>query len=230
MILNKNLIADISKITDYDLVKDYLFIRVCNLEQSDLNDMPHIAIGDLAITYHIVIKSSDKQICSAKITNNLLHAFGISLDQLHEDAMVSSPKMIPPHIQTLESMILGIPDEVAERNSSPKLYIVTNEHNTDGAASIFYPNLLYSLSTKLNSSLYVIPSSVDECIIIEENRNVKPKDLKEMLYLVNRSDAVSEEKILSDTVYHFDKDTRLFERYDDYQERIKQQSLSDLIH
>ena len=71
---------------------------------------------------------------------------------------------------------------------------------------------------------------MDECLIIEENRNVKPKDLKEMLYLVNRSDAVSEEKILSDTVYHFDKDTRLFERFDDYQERIKQQSLSDLMH
>ena len=224
MILNKNLIADISKITDYDLVKDYLFIRVCNLEQSNLNDVPHIAIGDLAITYHIVIKSSDKQICSAKITNNLFHTFGISLDQLHEDAMVSSPKMIPPHIQTLESMILGITDEVVERNSNVKMYIVTNEHNTDGAASIFYPDLLFSLSEKLDNNLYVIPSSVDECIVIEENKNVKPEDLKEMLYLVNRSDAVSENKLLSDTIYHFDKGTRLFERFDDYQKRISRNS------
>ena len=65
MIINKNLIANISNITDYDLVKDYLFIRVCNLEQNELKDMPHTAIGDLAITYHIVIKSSDTQICSA---------------------------------------------------------------------------------------------------------------------------------------------------------------------
>ena len=186
--------------------------------------MPHIAIGDLAITYHIVIKSSDKQICSAKITNNLFHTFGISLDQLHEDAMVSSPKMIPPHIQTLESMILGITDEVVERNSNVKMYIVTNEHNTDGAASIFYPDLLFSLSEKLDNNLYVIPSSVDECIVIEENKNVKPEDLKEMLYLVNRSDAVSESKLLSDTVYHFDKGTRLFERFDDYQKRISRNS------
>ena len=36
MIINKNLIANISNITDYDLVKDYLFIRVCNLEQNEL--------------------------------------------------------------------------------------------------------------------------------------------------------------------------------------------------
>ena len=56
MIINKNLIANISNITDYDLVKDYLFIRVCNLEQNELKDMPHTAIGDLEITYHIVIK------------------------------------------------------------------------------------------------------------------------------------------------------------------------------
>ena len=220
MIINKNLISNISNITDYDLIKDYLFIRVCNLEQNELKDMPHTAIGDLAITYHIVIKSSDTQICSAKITNNLLNAYGITLDQLHEDARMSSPKMIPPHVQTLESMILGIPDEVVERNSNVKMYIVTNEHNSDGAAAIFYPELLNSLSAKLDSSLYVIPSSVDECIVIAENKNVKPKDLKEMLYIVNRSDALSEDKFLSDTVYHYDKDTRLFERYDDYQKMV----------
>ena len=220
MIINKNLIADISNITNYDMVKDYLFVRVCNLEQNDLSDIPHTAVGDLAITYHLVIKSSDTQICSSKITNNLLHAYGISLEQLHEDAMISSPKMIPSHVQTLESMILGIPDEVVERNSNVKMYIVTNEHNTDGAASIFYPDLLNSLSSKLDNSLYVIPSSTDECIVIGENRNVKPKDLKEMLYLVNRSDAVTEDKLLSDTIYHYDKDTRLFERFDDYQKRI----------
>lgn len=93
MIINKNLISNISNITDYDLIKDYLFIRVCNLEQNELKDMPHTAIGDLAITYHIVIKSSDTQICSAKITNNLLNAYGITLDQLHEDAGKANIKM-----------------------------------------------------------------------------------------------------------------------------------------
>lgn len=41
-----------------------------------------------------------------------------------------------------------------------------------------------------------------------------------MLYIVNRSDALSEDKFLSDTVYHYDKDTRLFERYDDYQKMV----------
>ena len=90
MIINKNLISNISNITDYDLIKDYLFIRVCNLEQNELKDMPHTAIGDLAITYHIIIKSSDTQICSPKITNNLLNAYAITLDRLQEEAMISS--------------------------------------------------------------------------------------------------------------------------------------------
>ena len=62
------------------------------------------------------------------------------------------------------------------------------------------------------------------CEYIVENKNVRPEDLKEMLYLVNRSDAVSESKLLSDTVYHFDKGTRLFERFDDYQKRISRNS------
>lgn len=128
MIINKNLIANISNITDYDLIKDYLFIRVCNLEQNELKDMPHTAIADLAITYHIVIKSSDTQICSAKITNNLLNAYGITLDQLHEDAMISSPKMIPPHVQTLESMILGIPMKLLKETAMSKC--ISSQMNT----------------------------------------------------------------------------------------------------
>lgn len=128
MIINKNLIANISNITDYDLVKDYLFIRVCNLEQNELKDMPHTAIGDLAITYHIVIKSSDTQICSAKITNNLLNAYGITLDQLHEDAMISSPKMIPPHVQTLESMILGYQMKLLKETAMSKC--ISSQMNT----------------------------------------------------------------------------------------------------
>lgn len=128
MIINKNLIANISNITDYDLIKDYLFIRVCNLEQNELKDMPHTAIGDLAITYHIVIKSSDTQICSAKITNNLLNAYGITLDQLHEDAMISSPKMIPPHVQTLESMILGYQMKLLKETAMSKC--ISSQMNT----------------------------------------------------------------------------------------------------
>lgn len=128
MIINKNLIANISNITDYDLVKDYLFIRVCNLEQNELKDMPHTVIGDLAITYHIVIKSSDTQICSAKITNNLLNAYGITLDQLHEDAMISSPKMIPPHVQTLESMILGYQMKLLKETAMSKC--ISSQMNT----------------------------------------------------------------------------------------------------
>lgn len=225
MITNKTLIDDITKITDYNNVKDYLFIRAISAENNDLSLVPHTIIGDLAITYHVLIKTTENQMCSARITNTLLMDYGISLDQLHVDAINSSTKIMPAQIRPLESVILGLPDEVVEQNASVNMYFVTNQNYTDGAGTIFYPELLNSVSTRLDKSLYIIPSSTDECILISEGVKVNPKELQKTLMFVNRTDAVDDNKFLSDTIYHYDKDSRLFEKAEDYQKRMNRQNI-----
>ena len=56
------------------LVKDYLFMTVINAEENknDLTTMPHTIIGDLAIVYKVMIKTTDERFCAAKVTNQLM--------------------------------------------------------------------------------------------------------------------------------------------------------------
>lgn len=229
MIINDILAKDITAVEDYKNIKDYLFVRATSLYNPNLAKVPHTVVGDIAITYHGLLKMNDDELVSVRITNELMKCYNLTLDQLHEDAMVSSPKVIPSVVKPLESVIFDLPEELAEVIGSG-MYMISNENFTDGAGAIFYPDLLNSLSKKLDSDLFIIPSSTDECIAVGTNRGVDPKVVKDTLLKVNSSDLVHDGKCLSDSLYHYDKNTRQFERYDDYQKRISKGVYMRMCH
>ena len=95
MIHNDKVLEDVSALLDYDSVKDFLFMNVINAEtnKEELSMEPHTVIGDLAIVYRVMIKTTDNQFCSARVTNEMLDHYGIDVSQLHNDALISSPNM-----------------------------------------------------------------------------------------------------------------------------------------
>ena len=58
----------------------------------------------------------------------------------------------------------------------------------------------------IGGNFYVIPSSVHECLLVPENSRVSPEELCDMVSEVNRT-VVSEDEVLSDSVYHCDAKT-----------------------
>lgn len=93
MIENKKVKEDMVNLLDYDSVKDYLIMNVINAEENSnmLNDIPHTTIGDLAIIYRVLIKTTPEGMLSAKATNEMLDAYGIDVSKLHNDALLSAP-------------------------------------------------------------------------------------------------------------------------------------------
>ncbi len=98
MVHNDKVLDDVNALLDYNAVKDYLFMTVINAEENknDLTTMPHTIIGDLAIVYKVMIKTTDERFCAAKVTNQLMDAYGIDVNKLHNDALISSPNMMKP--------------------------------------------------------------------------------------------------------------------------------------
>lgn len=96
MIDNNKVLEDVNNLLDYNAVKDFLFMTVINAQEhkNDLATMPHTIIGDLAIVYKIMIKTTDERFCSAKVTNLMMDAYGIDVNTLHNDALISSPNMM----------------------------------------------------------------------------------------------------------------------------------------
>lgn len=232
MVHNDKVLDDVNALLDYDSVKDYLFMTVINAEEykNDLATMPHTIIGDLAIVYKVMIKTTDDRFCAAKVTNQLMDQYGIDVNKLHNDALISSPNMMKPEILPLETMLMGIPKDIALEEKENQLVVLTNEHKTDGAATMFYAGVLNDLAEKLEHDLYIIPSSTDECIALCDSPSLNIEHVKEMLLSVNKSTLVDPDKKLSDNLYHYDKDEHILEKADDYEKRINKHKYSQLLH
>ena len=230
MLKNEALIDDMQNLLDYESIKDYLFMQVINVDTNRelLNEIPYTIIGDLAITYHIMIQSTDKKYCSARVTNSLLNTYGIDVEELHKDAEISSPKMMVPTVGTITSIVFGISDDLIQDNSDSHLYIITNEHGTDGASVIFYPNILNDLAQKLGHDLFIIPSSTDECLAVCDCSSTSAAHVQNVLRDINK-EVVSKDKKLSDTLYHYSKDEHKLEKADDFEKRIHKNRYSQFL-
>ena len=176
-----------------------------------------------------MIQTTDERFCSAKVTNQMMDEYGIDVATLHKDALVSSPKIMIPKYIPIETFLLGVPENVAYREKDKQLIIVSNEHNTDGAASMFYPNLLNEIASKLDRDLYIIPSSTNEVLVLSDSPNLNHEHVKNTLHYVNNT-IVDENQKLSDTIYHYSKEERVLEKADDYQKRIHKQQYSQILH
>ena len=229
---NKKVLNNINALLNYENVKDYLFINVinANTHKQELENMPHTIVGDLAIVYRIMIQTTGERFCSAKITNKMMDAYGIDVNTLHNDALISSPNMMKPEVLPIQTMMMGISKENAFQDKKRQIVVLTNEHKTDGSATMFYAGVLNDLAEKLEHDLYIIPSSTDECIVLCDSPSLNINRVKEMLRSVNNSDKVPSGKKLSDHLYHYDKDEHILEKADDYEKRINKYKYSQLLH
>jgi hypothetical protein len=87
------------------------------------------------------------------------------------------------------------------------MYVLTTESGNLGASALFYPDVQEKAAELMGSGYYVLPSSVHECILVPDIAGHNEKDLCAMVKEANRT-VVEPKDVLSDNVYHFDKDSR----------------------
>ena len=202
-----------SNITDFNSVKNKIVMVLVNAEKNRkrLENVPHRMINDLAIIYKIIFAEDENRIISGEVKTPLLQAWGINEKKLHELALENTDRMFPPTIRTINEVI----HDICERNSSlsmaslpplpheQQMYVVSNQNCVNGAINAFREDVLTDLANKIGPDLYIIPSSIHECIIISTDFG-DPDEASEMVHFVN-ADSVQEEEQLSDHVYIFSK-------------------------
>ena len=58
----------------------------------------------------------------------------------------------------------------------------------------------------LNTSFYILPSSIHETILVPDSGQYTPHELQEIVKSANRT-VVERKEFLSDSVYYYDRDT-----------------------
>ena len=94
----------------------------------------------------------------------------------------------------MEEIVNGVP-----------MYVLSSRNRIDGAACILYPTLLADICDSLQSSFYIIPSSIHEVLVLPSDSTDDSAKIREMIKEINDTQVAAEE-ILSYSLYFYNRD------------------------
>lgn len=208
-----------SDITDFSRLSDFICYKLVNAKMNEalLKTVPHKKFLDLAIVYYIVCTIDHDDIGTILIHNSFFKEWNCSLEELNEKAVENTMRIFPAQIRSMEEVIfemMGREEEVLESSDgSPKMYVVSNRRNLQGAGATLYPNLLrdffHGLKEKARG-LVILPSSIHEQIILPFTESMEIDSLRAMVEEINLTQ-VARDEVLSDSIYVYSvKDDTIF--------------------
>ncbi len=205
---------DTSFFTCFDHVQSRIVYKLVHYEKNRelLKEIPHFRYLDLAIVFYCLVPEKPYEHASIPIYSHHLDYWNISPDTLLLLAQKNTPLLLPWRFDSLADLILPAlhmlpaqeflsPEELFETNTVP-MYVLTNRQQYFGASCLLYPNVLSQISQNFRDSLYVLPSSIHEVILIPASFAESPKELAKIVQEVNLTE-VAQDEILSDSVYYY---------------------------
>ncbi len=219
---------DVASLTDYSQMKEKLAMEVVSTEANKemLETVPHQNIEDMAVVYRFVLNSDDEGRSSILVTNQLLENMGVTPEQLHADAMENAPQIKPVEIKGMsEVMVEMMGLEQAEMMGivpmDPKdeqMYVASVPDKVHGAGVLAYQDFMDKAAEKAGGDFFILPSSIHELLIVPDNGKMELKDLEAMVREVNATQVAPADK-LTDSVYHYDSQNKIFELGEKFVER-----------
>ena len=210
---------DLSMLKDYEKVKPKLFIRMCDPEKNTeyLKDKPYTACGELAASYRIQVLEEKEMNGSAAITNEVLRSWGITKEQLHQDAVQAEKERKPACLYRMDDILFSEQAENLLEEGAPlqagelPIFVLTNRDKMDGAGTMVQDGILEKVGELLGTDYYVLPSSIHEVLILPDNGEMDVKELESMVREVNATQ-VAPHELLSDKVQYYDRASKTLGR------------------
>lgn len=214
-----NATVDMRYFLNYENVRNGIVYRLVNTERNKelLEDIPHIAFLDLSIVFHYLVIQGQSGQASILVHNAHIKLWDVSVEQLYQAAEENTHRILEYEIKSMGDIIHEImmqenPDEfdhdkcMDEFEDNVPMYVLSNKNRIDGAACILYPELIKNFADALDSSLYIIPSSVHELLLLPVGNDDEGGSIKNLIKEINDTQ-VKPEEILSYSLYYYDKGT-----------------------
>ena len=220
-------------LTDYGVMKDKLIIQMIGKEGNEemLAKIPYRDFEDLAMVYRFMLDVEEKVISSVLVTDTMMKTYGVTEEQLHEEAcrnMVEKDDMVIVSMNDMLEDLTGIPASESPLNPMPiPLYVATNQSKQYGASVMEHPDFAETAADKLGGNYFIIPSSVHELLLLPDDGYMELQAIEEMLAEVNATQVKPEQR-LSNTVYHYDTETGRMETARGYEKRMDMERKSVL--
>ena len=215
---------DVSSIMDFDRVQDKICCKLISASRNAelLKNAPYVTVEDMVIVFFVLLGHDVDGTATITIKNDLFNSWGITVDELYNIALSNTESRLRGTVRSMSSVLTEIMAiEMDEATATEffdlfiseddvPMYIATNESKQYGATVIVYRDLLKEVANKLNSDLYILPSSVHETILVPASIGMNVDELKDMVMCVNSTE-VAEEEVLSDSVYYYDRALDIFQ-------------------
>jgi hypothetical protein len=193
---------EISDVSDYDAVKDRLFVQLVGRDAnaSRLEDAAKHEYLDMTVIYYLLCEGPDKDTGGVRVTWDMLGDWGIAEDLLYRDAIENTRKMMGEKLLRFDQD----PEQSGLDTSESRMMILSNEKNFFGASVLLYSEELGKIAEEFQRDLYVLPSSIHEVILLPESGQ-DPEALRATVRRVNETE-VRKEEVLTDSVYLYDRE------------------------
>lgn len=198
----------------YKNIKSKVFVQLCNAEknQKELAESPHEIREDLALKYYIRYEYPNNVIGVVPIRNYHLDFWNITQEELKKQAWENMQYFLKPSLQSLNQIASDYFDPAYEEMwHVENVYILSDESMTYGAIHMFNEYVMQSIAEILADDLLILPSSINEVLIMKKSSVEGGKsiaELKRIVEDVNRN-FLTPEEFLSDEVYSYEKDTHI---------------------
>ena len=208
--------------SNYDEMKEKLTMQAIPIKGNEemLIKTPHQQMADIAIIYRFIVGETERGTMSTVVTNDMITTYGITADELHADAAQAMKYEHPYEIRPLFDVLGAMSPDFAE-NEQPDnmLYVATYPSAMYGAGSIGHPDFMEDAAVVMRGSFFILPSSIHEVLLLPDDGTVKYQELLAMVTNINEA-MVSPEERLTDNVYHYDPEEKVFETAKDHAERM----------
>ena len=224
IIEDKNRQIDTMSVLSKENILNSTYLMVVNAKSNQklLADTPHyfIAEGELAVIPRLNISITEKS-GFIIIKNDLLPKLQMTGDEILQIAKLNTSEqnlfeinsLLSVTMQAMEENGEDIADDFSEffTENTPKTFVITNKDKKLGACCLACPEVIGTAIEKMGIDCYILPSSIQEVILIEKKGNFNEiEELRDMVNQVNRQ-SVPAAEILSDKVFVYNQKTKKIE-------------------
>ncbi len=199
---------DVSGFLDFDKVKKAVVFRLISIGRNEelLKEVPYRRFMDLAMVFYYIVPGMDGKDVNGSILirRSHLEMWGADEELLYEAASDNTPKLLPMEVKKMGQLLKELKSTIRipfDPDDYIPMYVLTNRERWNGAAVMAYPGVIRDMAKELGESLYIIPSSIHEVIVVPDRGQME--GLGSIIREVNDTQ-LDPKETLSDHPYYYD--------------------------
>lgn len=196
-------------LSDYSSLSSRIAFRLINTvsNQSLLETTPHIPWMDLSIVFYLYIQENEEGIMTAAISDHHMKTWGITVNELYNQALFNTPRLFPPTISSMSCILESLdPEHLHYDPALPEtpFYVLTNKNGINGAACILYKDTIKNFAEGMDRNILILPSSIHEVLLLPDDEQLSYSDLAHLVTFINQTEVPAQDR-LSNQVYRYSR-------------------------